>query len=320
SEVVAGQQAEISRLAHEAGVRADESRHEIDQLRRADQNMMSGLNQRLYAGIGGVRSEVSDLRLRLVEKSATTSEVDQRLESVEARLDDLAGTQRQTRLHHAQVDLFLDEVRSALPEWPTAAALAALPDRGAHLELAVAELLDGPVDRVRADRRRHIEIVRGVKSEGATGPVFDMSPGRGEWLEELRSAGLSWHAASANPHIVRHCRAIGLHLTEADPLTELSTVERRSVGAITAFRFAERLEYAELARFAALAGMALRPGGVLLVETPWPATGQSDDFLLDPFASRPVHPTLLRFLVEAAGLREVEIIQGANSYCLTARR
>ncbi|MGQ0839912.1 hypothetical protein [Actinokineospora sp.] len=319
--VVAEQRAEIQRLSavvHDSAglARADDLRHEVESLKRADQNIMAGLNQRIYASIGGVRSEVGDLRLQLAEKAEASGETDQRLAALEASLAELVAAARDGRLRHAQVDLFLDEVRAALPARPTPAAVAKLPERGAHLELAVAELLDGPVDHVRAARAAHLPVVRQARKREANGPVFDMAPARGEWLEVLRGADIPWRSASANPHVVRQCTALGLVVDESDALTSLSTVEHRSLGAVTAFRFVERLDAADVARFVALAGAALQPGGVLVVET----SESTEDFHLDPFAQRPVHPTLLRFLAEAAGLRDAEVTRHGGRYTLTARR
>ena len=51
----------------------------------------------------------------------------------------------------------------------------------------------------------------------------------------------------------------------------------------------------------------LRISGVLIVETPHAGGPAAKDFHLDPFATRPVHPDLLRFLVDAAGFATVQV-------------
>jgi hypothetical protein len=136
--------------------------------------------------------------------------------------------------------------------------------------------------------------------------------------------------------VVRHCTGNGHDVAAADPLAALSELDGRVLGAVTAFRYVERLTPEGLARFVDLAGARLTPGGVLIVETPNPAV--TDDFHLDPFARQPVHPVFLRFLVEAAGFRDVEIrypdggpfhawpadlsapaARSADRYCLVAR-
>ncbi|MEV6241759.1 hypothetical protein [Lentzea sp. NPDC051838] len=284
--------------------------HEVQQLQQADQNIMAGLNQRLYAAIGSLRTELGDLRLQLVDTGLHAEKVDQRLDAIESRLAELTAAARDARQRNAQVDLALDQFRHADR---TDADAVTVPARANGVELAIAELLDGPVDHVRAARAAHLPVVEG------RGTVFDAVPWRGEWFEVLREAGIPAVGASENPSVVKHNAELGFRLTEADPLEALSQVDKRSLGAVTAFRFAERLSAEGLARFVGLAAESLRPGGVLLVESPV----AGPEFHVDPFALRPVHPTYLRFLAESAGFAEVEVEQhdhplGAR-FTLTAR-
>ncbi|WP_433267016.1 hypothetical protein ACQPZF_00325 [Actinosynnema sp. CS-041913] len=271
---------------------------EVEKLRNADQNIMAGLNQRLYAAIGGIRTEVTDLRLQLVDRETAADDVGARLERIERRLAELDSAALDTRLRHAQLDLFLDQARATAPQVEVSVA----PDRSAALELPVAHLLDGPVDRTRAARAAYLPVVT-----AAHGPVLDVSPSRGEWLEVLRSADVPATGASANRFVVKHCGELGFPVEEADPLDVLARTAKRSLGAVTAFRFVERRDAATLSRFFDLAGQALKPGGVLLLETPNPDGPGLADFHVDPFAQRPVHPTFLRFLAEVAGFSRIEV-------------
>ncbi|RKT51907.1 hypothetical protein [Saccharothrix australiensis] len=271
---------------------------EVEKLRSADQNIMAGLNQRLYAAIGGIRTEVTDLRLQLVDRETAADDVAARLDRIERRLAELDSAALDTRLRHAQLDLFLDRARATAPEVEVTSA----PDRSAALELPVAHLLDGPADLTRTTRAAYLPVV-----EAAHGPVLDVAPSRGEWLEVLRSADVPASGASPNPFVVKHCGELGLAVEEADPLDALARTAKRSLGAVTAFRFVERRDAAALSRFFDLAGQALKPGGVLLLETPNPDGPGMADFHVDPFARRPVHPTFLRFLAEVAGFSRIEV-------------
>jgi hypothetical protein len=53
----------------------------------------------------------------------------------------------------------------------------------------------------------------------------------------------------------------------------------------------------------------LRPGGVFVSETPNPASliVLGNSYLLDPTHVRPLHPSLLSFLCEKAGFRDVRL-------------
>jgi hypothetical protein len=277
---------------------------EFDKLRQADQNVIAGLNQRIYAAIGGMRADLSDLRLELAQRQDGSGEFELRLKEAEERLARLDNATRDLRLRHTHLDLYLDELRSAEPA--AAQRPAAVPDRGSFIELAVAELLDGPVEEVSARRRSYLQVVEAARKGHPAGAVFDLAPGRGEWLESLRTLGIPAEAASPNPYVVRHCATLGIELRQAEPLDVLAARDKRSLAAITAFRYVERLDPAGLTRFVDLAATALRRGGVLIVETPH-AGPAARDFHLDPFATKPVHPDLLRFLVDAAGFSTAEV-------------
>jgi hypothetical protein len=320
------QQSRLAELTDAAGrttqVTHDELGYEVSLLQQSDQNLTAGLNQRLYSSLGRVESQLSDLRLRLAETAENADGAEQRIKALEDQLAALNSAARDVRLRHAQLDLFLDEHRAARPGTDVANTVA---DRNSFLELAVAELLDGPAENVRAARKPCLPIVVAAREQGATGPVFDMAPARGEWLEVLRGADVPYRAASANSLVRRHCADLGLAVEEAEPLDSLAGAAKRSLGAVTAFRYVERLDPATLARFVDLAAAALQPGGALVIETP-AANGSADDVHLDPFAQRPVHPTFLRLLVDTAGFRTAEVRSReagpelSDRYCLIAWR
>ncbi|MCR6486266.1 hypothetical protein M8542_25900 [Amycolatopsis sp. OK19-0408] len=271
-------------------VRHSELVHEIEQLRRHDQTMTAGLNQRLYSGLGRVESQLSELRLRHAESAETGDDVEQRLKALETQVAALTSAATDVRLRHAQLDLALDRVRAGAEPAEVEAA-----DRESFLELALIELLDGPADHVREARRAYLPLV--------TGPVFDVAPARGEWLEVLRSAGLPFTTASDNALVRKHCAGLGFDVEAREPLAALAARPPRSLGAVTAFRYAERLAPDVLARFFDLAATALQPGGVLVVETP----ASDADLKLDPFARKALPAVYLRFLAEASGFADVEV-------------
>ncbi|MFI5583491.1 hypothetical protein ACIA5G_00515 [Amycolatopsis sp. NPDC051758] len=279
-------------------VRHSELVHEIEQLRRHDQTLTAGLNQRLYSGLGRVESQLSEMRLRHAESAEAGDDVEQRLKAIETQVAALASAATDVRLRHAQLDLALDRVRAGQEPADVEAA-----DRESFLELALIELLDGPADHVREARRSHLPLVTAAREAGATGPVFDVAPARGEWLEVLRSAGLPIAAASDNSLVRKHCAGLGFDVEAREPLAALAARPPRSLGAVTAFRFAERLAPDVLARFVDLAATALQPGGVLLVETPV----SEADLRLDPFARKALPAVYLRFLAEASGFADVEV-------------
>lgn len=305
---LAGVSAAVTEISDHSAASRDGLRAEIEELRRSDQNMMAGLNQRLYAAIGSVRSEIGDLRLQVADKQEHAGRVEARLDAIENDLATLVATARESALRHARLDSFLDAART------NSVKAEAVPGRPDFLELSVAALLDGPADLTRTRRAEYLPVVRDARGQDAGAAVFDVAPGRGEWLEVLRGEGIPFVAASTNPVVVDHCAELGLTVRPDSAFDALAATPRRSLGAVTAFRYAERQTPEDLARFVEAAALSLRPGGVLLVETPLAGA----DFHVDPFAIRPVHPTFARYLAEAAGFAKVEIRTGVDHYCLVA--
>lgn len=307
-EIVATHQTSLGPIAGNVGdgsglVTSVQLSRELDALRRSEKNLASGLNQRIYAAIGSLRGEISDMRMHISDAQEGSADVELRLKAIEEDLAKLSASARDVALRQAQLGLLADRLRPDSVE----STPAPMPDRAALLELPTATLLDGPEELTRARRLRYLPVVEAARGESATGEVFDMAPARGEWLEALRSKGIRVLSASPNPYVVRHCAGLGFKLPEQDPLETLSATDRASLAAVTAFRFAERLDTDELARFVDLAAMALRPGGVLVVESPYVRGDTTTEFHLDPFARRPVHPHFFRFLVEAAGFTRAEV-------------
>jgi len=292
-------------------VHHEQLQHEVSVLRQSDQHLTAGLNQRLYSSLGRVESQLGDLRLRLAETAESSSGFEQRVKAMEDQVATLSSAARDVRLRHAQLDLYLDELRDARPGRPKPEVADKVADRDSFLELALSELLDGSSEGLRAARGSFLPVVTEARENGATGAVLDMAPARGEWLEVLRAAGIPYRAVSANSLVRRHCAGLDLTVEDGDSLESLAGAAQRSLGAVTAFRFVERQDPVTLASFMDSAAAALQPGGTLIIETP---VAQTADFHLDPFAKKPVHPDFLRFLAESAGFARTEIRTPAEDY------
>jgi O-antigen chain-terminating methyltransferase len=78
---------------------------------------------------------------------------------------------------------------------------------------------------------------------------------------------------------------------------------------ISAFHLVEHLAFDDLVRLLDQAVRVLRPGGILLLETPNPNNllVSSGHFYLDPTHVKPLPPDLLEFLVASRGFEEIEV-------------
>ena len=91
-------------------------------------------------------------------------------------------------------------------------------------------------------------------------------------------------------------------------LAALREVAPGSLGAVTAVHIVEHLPAAGWMALVEGAAAALRPGGVLLIESPNPESLRvgAGLFWLDPTHRAPVHPEALAFVAKALGLEVVE--------------
>lgn len=150
---------------------------------------------------------------------------------------------------------------------------------------------------------RYIELLRG------RGPVLDIGCGSGEFVGALGAAGIDAHGVDPDPGMVEEARSHGFDVVQGDAISDLRSRPEQSLGAITAIHVIEHLPFPELCAFVALAQSRLRPGGLLICETPNPTSlivlGHS--YILDPTHQWPLHPSLTTFLCEQAGFAHIDV-------------
>jgi O-antigen chain-terminating methyltransferase len=139
--------------------------------------------------------------------------------------------------------------------------------------------------------------------------VLDLGCGRGEALALLREHGVGAIGVDESPEMVRRCREQGLDAAVGDALGFLAERANESLDAIVSFHVVEHLPAATLDHLVHAAWRALRPGGLLVLETPNPLSivVAASRFWRDPTHLRPLHPDALRLSCEQAGFDSVEI-------------
>lgn len=142
------------------------------------------------------------------------------------------------------------------------------------------------------------------------GEVVDLGCGRGELLTLLGERGVTARGIDASDEMVRRCHEQGLEAERADLLEALERATEESLGGVISLHVIEHLPSSTLPRLAGLAWRALRPGGVLILETPNPMSlvVAARNFWLDPTHQRPVHPKMLSFCLEQAGFDPIEFL------------
>jgi len=159
-------------------------------------------------------------------------------------------------------------------------------------------------------QQRQWDAVRFVEGLiGGSAPLLDLGAGRGEWLGVLQQAGIPAYGVDTNPEMAGAAVDAGLDVRAGDALAHLDGLPEGSLGAVSAFHLVEHVPIPVLRKLLDAAYLALRPGGILLLETPNPTNlvVGAASFYLDPTHLRPLHPQFLHFLVEMHGFVDVQV-------------
>ena len=151
----------------------------------------------------------------------------------------------------------------------------------------------------------HLEDILAVTADG--GRVLDLGSGRGELLALLAANGVDAYGVELSATMAQQCQERGLHVVTDDAISHLRSLPPACLAAVTGVHLAEHLGIDALLDVVDEARRVLRPGGILLLETPNPTTWHvgADLFYLDPTHLRPVHPLLVAFLLSNRGFVEV---------------
>jgi O-antigen chain-terminating methyltransferase len=176
--------------------------------------------------------------------------------------------------------------------------------------LAFEDRFRGSREDIQGRVRAYLPVVAEAGAGSPGREVLDLGPGRGEWLQVLAQEGLLGRGAELDASMVAQCVGLGLQVVQADGVDHLRSLPASSLGAVTAFHVVEHLPPPRVLVLLAEAFRVLRPGGVLILETPDPRNLMvgASTFYIDPTHRNPVHPDSLAFLAAAQGFSRVQVV------------
>jgi SAM-dependent methyltransferase len=141
--------------------------------------------------------------------------------------------------------------------------------------------------------------------------AVDLGCGRGEWLELLRNRRFNAVGVDLDESMLADCQRLGLDVVQREALDYLLTLQDESVNLVSAFHVVEHISFDHLRRLVAEAFRVLRPGGLLILETPNAEnlTVGTSSFYLDPTHHQPVHPLTMAFLADYSGFSRSKVLR-----------
>lgn len=169
----------------------------------------------------------------------------------------------------------------------------------------------GSRDTIKQRLKVYAMFLRALRETYPAGPVLDLGCGRGEWLELTQEHGFKPLGIDLDAGMLQACRDIGLNTLQGDALEYLAQSPDESQVVISAFHLVEHLTFDQLRSLVIESLRVLKPGGLLIMETPNPENIQvaTNTFYFDPTHERPVPPGLLSFLTAFCGFSRNKILR-----------
>ncbi|MFA7666746.1 MAG: methyltransferase domain-containing protein [Burkholderiaceae bacterium] len=154
-------------------------------------------------------------------------------------------------------------------------------------------------------------FIQALKAAFPQASGADLGCGRGEWLELLAAEGLAGQGIDLDEDMLADCRERGLTVERGDALAWLRAQPDESFALVSAFHLVEHLPFETLQALIVEALRVLRPGGLLVMETPNPENlvVGTESFYLDPTHTRPLPAALLSFLARFHGFERVQVLR-----------
>lgn len=180
----------------------------------------------------------------------------------------------------------------------------------------------GDEAELRARQKEYITLLTAnLKRDAAAGKprLLDVACGDGIFVELAAESGWDAKGVDINEIMVKQGRQRGLSLDHDDAFVYLERQEPKSLDVISMFQFVEHLPPAMIMRVLKLGYRALRPNGLLLVETINPHTLKALHwFHLDLTHERLIFPEMLQLMSETTGFFSIEW-KGINPVAETER-
>lgn len=159
--------------------------------------------------------------------------------------------------------------------------------------------------------KAYLPFLRALRAQSDVVRGLDLGCGRGEWLQMLEREGFEARGVDLDDGMLQAARESGLSVENKDAIAALVDTEDASLDVVSGFHIIEHLTFPTRLALIREACRALRPGGLLILETPNPENIHVGtwSFYLDPTHIAPIPPLLMPFLAEYAGFSQSTILR-----------
>lgn len=167
----------------------------------------------------------------------------------------------------------------------------------------------GHVSQITLRQTQYISLAAPVLQALAPAPALDLGCGRGEWVQLLTGLGHPAIGVDSNPAMLQQAETTGAEVYCDDIFTFLADQPPAQYALVSSFQVVEHLPPAQLLQLLQHAWRVLRPGGMVILETPNPENLQvaAYSFWMDPTHQRPLPPPLLLHMAQHVGFVECHI-------------
>lgn len=160
----------------------------------------------------------------------------------------------------------------------------------------------GSIDSIKKAQEAYIPYLKNKKN------VLDIGCGRGEFLSLMQDNGINATGIDIYEPYADYCRMKGLNVTAGDGVAHLASLDE--VDGIFVGQVVEHLKPHQIISLCNTAYEKLSEGGCIIIETPNPTSLSiyTNAFYIDPSHVKPVHPLTMKYYLEKAGFKKIEII------------
>lgn len=227
---------------------------------------------------------------RLTNTSQTLSQTRHELEEQHGVLDSLTTDVRTLARNLAtEENRTLEELR----EWD-------------NFYVAFEEEFRGSAEEVEERLKFYLPFVRALKPDSN---ILDIGSGRGDWLELLQKEGFHPRGVEINEVFADRSRQQGFEVSNTEMMVHLGQLPDSSLDLVTVFHLIEHFNVGKLIRLLDEIQRTLKPGGLLILETPSPENlvVAACNFYADPTHHKPIYPQTLMFLLSNKGFVDLDL-------------